>query len=183
MLSEKSQIYGGDDWSNRNRTPGHDAGRGQTRSIHGTTKSVLRILGAILIIIGLILVIVGVIQQSSKEMGEEGWFEQASGGLIIAFVGGTMIMFGIAMLYVSFIGKISKYYADETAPAFETASGAVGRGLSEGTQEEGGIRLDITSSSSSGSDSTKVVIKTKCRNCGYLETEDADFCSKCGKRL
>jgi len=26
-------------------------------------------------------------------------------------------------------------------------------------------------------------VRIKCRNCGYLETEDAEFCSKCGQRL
>ncbi len=26
-------------------------------------------------------------------------------------------------------------------------------------------------------------VRVKCRNCGYLETEDAEFCSKCGQRL
>ena len=27
------------------------------------------------------------------------------------------------------------------------------------------------------------VVKIKCRNCGYLETEDAEFCSKCGQAM
>ncbi len=184
MLSEKSQVYGRDDWPNHSRTHRYDNWRDQARSMHRTTKLALRIVGIILIIVGVILVVVGVIQLGSKEMGDEGWFDQASGGLIIIFAGGAMILVGIAMLYVSFIGKIAKYYADETAPAFETAGGAVGRGLSAGTQQEGGIRLDKTgSSASSGSETTGIVIKTKCRSCGYLETEDADFCSKCGKRL
>ncbi len=162
MMSEKDQGYG----------------RGQPRSLHGPTKSVLRILGIVLLIIGIILAIVGLVQQGSKGMEEEGWFETASGGMIMTFAGMAMVIFGFVMLYVSFIGRVAKYYADESAPAIETASGAVARGLSKGTQEEGGIRVDVSSSATAG-----VVIKTKCRNCGYLETEDADFCSKCGKRL
>jgi len=27
------------------------------------------------------------------------------------------------------------------------------------------------------------IIKIKCPNCGYLENEDAKFCSKCGKKI
>lgn len=31
--------------------------------------------------------------------------------------------------------------------------------------------------------STKEVVRIKCRNCGTLEAEDAEFCRKCGKPL
>ena len=38
-------------------------------------------------------------------------------------------------------------------------------------------------SSPTPQDSTKEVVRIKCRNCGTLEAEDAAFCRKCGKPL
>ncbi|MBE6482551.1 MAG: zinc ribbon domain-containing protein [Actinomyces ruminicola] len=32
-------------------------------------------------------------------------------------------------------------------------------------------------------DSPAEVVKLRCRSCGYLETEDAAFCSQCGQRI
>jgi membrane protease subunit (stomatin/prohibitin family) len=38
-------------------------------------------------------------------------------------------------------------------------------------------------SSPTPQNSTKEVVRIKCRNCGTLEAEDATFCRKCGKPL
>jgi uncharacterized OB-fold protein len=38
-------------------------------------------------------------------------------------------------------------------------------------------------SSPTPQNSTKEVVRIKCRNCGTLEAEDAAFCRKCGKPL
>ncbi|MBN2154840.1 MAG: hypothetical protein JW776_02195 [Candidatus Lokiarchaeota archaeon] len=88
----------------------------------------------------------------------------------------TVIGFGIAavglqFLFASKTGKITKFFATETAPAMKTTSEAVTDGFASGLKKHGmGI-------------GEKEVIKVKCRNCGYLETEDAEFCSKCGQPM
>lgn len=165
------------------RVGGYGAHRGvQNRS----TKIALRIIGAILLIIGLIIVLIGASQQSSTAMGNEDWFEQSSAGMFKIFGGLVLIIIGAILLYVSFIRRVASYYAEELSPALETATDAVGAGITRGIQRSGGIKLDIQTSGQAQHSSPvepREVIKIKCRSCGYLETEDADFCSKCGKKM
>ena len=72
-------------------------------------------------------------------------------------------------LRLGLVRPVTGYVATEAAPAIETAATAFGTGLRDagfGAPGVGGT-----------------VVRVKCRNCGYLETEDAEFCSKCGQRL
>jgi len=41
----------------------------------------------------------------------------------------------------------------------------------------------LASSSVNPQNATKEVVRIKCRNCGSLEADDAEFCRKCGKPL
>ena len=77
-------------------------------------------------------------------------------GVLLFGVGGTMAKFG-------FLRPISEYTASETAGAVEHAAGAVGRGLT-----------------ASGVGTSGAVVRVRCRSCGFLESEDARFCSSCG---
>ena len=80
---------------------------------------------------------------------------------------------GYQLYFVTHMRGIARYTAVETAPAAEIMTEAVASGLSRGFSKEG----------SSPFSQGKEVIRIKCRQCGYLETEDADFCSKCGERM
>src|SRR5213083_2036644 len=64
---------------------------------------------------------------------------------------------------------VTAYVASEASPAIERVSEAAAEGLKEG--------FGINPLKS------EAVVKVKCRNCGYLENEDAVYCGKCGKRL
>jgi hypothetical protein len=148
------------------------------------TKMILRIIGAIMIILGLVVVIIGASQQQAKSMGDEGWFEAQSAGSFTLFGGVALMIFGFLLLYLGFIRRVSTYYARELSPAMEIGSKAVGTGITRGIQRSGGIKLDIHSNgTNTHATGAKEVIRIKCRNCGYLDTEDAEFCSKCGKRI
>ena len=149
----------------------------------GTKKNV-RALGIILLIIGGLLLIYGVgniftVFGTSPGGGTMEEFQDTSawmmqtflvGGISI-FIGFVMVGFGSQMIMASKAKEISKYAASQMAPATEMVTEAVASGLSKGFGGKSPV---------SGQ---KEVIKIKCRNCGYLETEDADFCSKCGERM
>lgn len=77
-------------------------------------------------------------------------------GIGLAVVGGYLSHF-------AFLKPISEIVATETEGAVEITGSALGRGLQ----------------SSFGPVRTPEVVKIKCRACGYLETEDAKFCSHC----
>lgn len=138
-------------------------------------KKIATAVGICLLAVGIILVAYG----WSNFFG--GGFEQATTMSRLLFVGGVFIMIGISLIWWSNIRLIYKYIAKETAPAVEIAGGAVGRGITTGIKETGSIPLTITSAKEATRE--VVVVRVKCRNCGYLETEDAKFCSKCGKTM
>jgi hypothetical protein len=151
------------------------------------------------LVLGIILVIVGILAliysttfwgPGGTGMGEEGWFEEETNrsGQLFGFmaVGMFLIFFGVALIYFTNIRKVYKYVATETAPAVEITGGAVGRGVASGIRDAGGIHLSHSGGHGHGHShghGPREVIKVKCRRCGYLETEDADFCSKCGKKI
>ena len=99
--------------------------------------------------------------------------------MFITFFGGMLIMLGAAALNASYVGGISRYYAHETAPAIARNSEA----MAEGLRRAGGLKINIESRDLTSSTQVREVVKVKCRACGYLETEDATFCSKCGGRV
>jgi hypothetical protein len=160
----------------------HDKQEGQ---MYSSAKIVMRIIGIVLIIGGIILAVSGIMQQGSVGMGDEGWFEQSSAGSFKIFIAGSMAIFGIFILVISFTRKIAHYQAVEAKPAIITASEGVGTGLARGLHHGGGLPIDINNHGHHrrGSSAPHEVVKVKCRNCGYLDSEDATFCSKCGKRL
>jgi hypothetical protein len=83
-------------------------------------------------------------------------------GIITMGVGGFALRFGL-------VRPVTSYVATEASPAIQTAATAFGAGF-----REAGI---------GGAGLAGTVVRVKCRNCGYLETEDAEFCSKCGQRM
>lgn len=83
-------------------------------------------------------------------------------GFILVAVGGTLLRFG-------YMKPLAEIGATETADAAEHTSTAMARGLGRGLQESGW--------SMGGRD----IVKVKCRSCGFLESEDARFCSQCAK--
>lgn len=148
-------------------------------------KKVLRIIGGILLGVGIILIIIGSItfigfgflfrSSTSPESAFKG-FGTVALGMIASFIGFVMAGAGAFMLYLSFLGSVAKFYADETKPAVRTMGEGAGEGLATGIRNGGGIETR-------SSRKRKDVVKVKCRGCGYLDTEDATYCSKCGEKL
>ena len=89
-------------------------------------------------------------------------------GFMMMGIGGMLLFFGIA---VNIFPYMPRFYASYYGPVIHEFGDAIGEGLSKARSSE------------QSETKSKEIIKIKCRKCGYLETEDADFCSKCGKKL
>jgi hypothetical protein len=84
-------------------------------------------------------------------------------GIVLLGIGGFALRFGM-------IRPVSSFIATEAAPAIQTAAAALGGGLRQ-------VGFGAPAAPPAPE------VRVKCRNCGYLETEDAEFCSKCGQRM
>lgn len=98
-----------------------------------------------------------------------GFTSFSSGSFIIFGLGGFMVVIGFGLISISIVRPVSKYYATEASPAIKIASQSLGEGLKE--------------SGFGSSKEPNQIIKVKCPHCGYLDSEDAEFCSKCDKKL
>jgi flagellar basal body-associated protein FliL len=145
-------------------------------------KRNVRIYGIILLIVGIGIIIFAVMNlftvfSSFPNLDNPGDIGGQMGsfflGGILLIVGFVCVSFGYKLYFVTHLRGIARYAAVETAPAAEIMTEAVAGGLSKGFAKGGGSPF------SQG----KEVVRVKCRNCGYLETEDADFCSKCGEKV
>jgi len=158
--------------------------KNMNRPNYSKHKNVMRAVGIPLLIIGIILVIVGFISfaspnpddpkvgvDSHEEFREK--MDRSSdrhmSSMFMIGAGGFMTVIGFALVGASAARPVSKYYASEMSPAMKIAAESIGEGLKE--------------SGAFGQNQPKEIIKIKCPHCGYLESEDADFCSKCGKKV
>lgn len=148
-------------------------------------KKGMRIIGGILLAVGIVLIIIGLVLfigfgifagPPTSEGSLMKGFGTAALGMIASFAGFVMVGIGAMLLYLSFLGTVAKFYADETQPAVRTMGEGAGEGVATGIRKGGGI------GERSGR-KRKDVVKVKCRGCGYLDTEDATYCSKCGEKL
>jgi hypothetical protein len=152
----------------------------------GLSGAQLRWLGVILLAAGFILFLVSAVLPfmamagfMQNPMGPGGLAFGGFGSMVtsimLSFVLGTIgiVLIGIGAIALRFglVRPVTGYVVGEASPAIRTAAAALGGGLRDagfGPAPAGGPRTDV---------------RVKCRNCGYLETEDAEFCSKCGQRM
>jgi hypothetical protein len=162
---------------------------GRASDPYRSTKKTGMVIGLVLIIAGAALMAFGgltIADAPDPDPGDPNFSKKSSEamekfaqGSIMLMGGFGMIAAGLLLIYITNIRRVARYMATETAPAVEIAGEAAGSGVARGTQRGGGIKLDVESDTSK----TREVIKVKCRKCGYLETEDATFCSKCGGKI
>ena len=132
-------------------------------------RRTLQVLGPLLIVLGAagfamaIVTMVGLPGQVDSGQGFSGF------GLIPLYGFGGVFLFGIGgmLTRLAFLRAGSEIVATETGDAVEYSSNRIGKGL-----KQAGIGARAIE-----------VVKVKCRKCGFLETEDAKFCSSCGKAV
>ena len=155
-------------------------------SLFGLSGARLRWLGITLLAVGFLLFIVGAVLPflaiggfAQNPWGPDGTgfggfssfassvamsFVLSAIGLVLMAIGGFTLRFGL-------VRPVASYLAVEASPAIQTEAAALASGLRAagfGATHAAGSRPDV---------------RVKCRNCGYLDTEDAEFCSKCGQRM
>jgi hypothetical protein len=144
-------------------------------------------LGASLLVAGLVLFLLGGVLpflamagfmenpwgSGGPGFGGFGGFGSFVSSVVLSFllstIGIVLMAVGGFALWLGLVRPVSGYVATEASPAIQTAATAIGSGLRE-VGFGGGARGGT-------------VVRVKCRNCGYLETEDAEYCSKCGQRM
>jgi hypothetical protein len=153
------------------------------------TKRTLRMIGIALLVVGGLMTLIGgliffMTMTSIFSSDMSSGFGNSIGIYFLSFIimgfGPMLMIVGGSLLYISFIGKVAQYYATETKGAFTTVGEGVGEGISRGWQKGKGRRR---SRDDSDDDRPRKEIRVKCRKCGYLDTEDATYCSKCGGAL
>lgn len=123
-------------------------------------KKIMLGIGIPLLLIGAILGVFGF----ASFMGsfDKEAFDEANNAMVYITIGVLLLIIGFGLVGLGLLGKYATYVAEETSPAITTASQAFAKGLTGESKE---------------------VVKIKCPNCVYLESEDAEFCSKCGKKI
>lgn len=130
-----------------------------------------RALGFLLVAIGLAGLILALVAMTGGPSVMSPDFEGESKDtmgrfMLFGFGGMACLGLGAFLLRLGFLRLGAEILATETAPAVEHSAGAVGRGL-----RAGGLGQAVE------------VVKVKCRKCGFLESQDARFCSSCGKAV
>jgi hypothetical protein len=156
--------------------PSASAGSG---TLFGLSGGQLRRIGVAVLVVGFVLFLIGAvlpflaIQGVMQDPFDPGAIGRVGGLFVFSFIlsviGIILIVIGGIALRFGMIRPVSGYLATEAAPAIQTAAAAVGGGLRD---------VGFGAPAAPSRD-----VRIKCRNCGYLETEDAEFCSKCGQRL
>lgn len=133
-----------------------------------------RIVGISLIVVGLagfIFAPISMVSGMADFMDGGSPFIGMRSFLLFGFGGVLCIGLGAFLTKLGFLRMAADIVSTETAGAVEHSSGALGRGLGKGLHQSGTL--------SRGRD----IVKIKCRRCGFLESEDAKFCSDCGKAI
>jgi hypothetical protein len=166
---------------------------------HNSVRNTLRVVGPVISLIGLIFVIVGIAD-----------FFRAFGGFgppklfWCAFVGMPLLFVGLVLSSYGYMGKVSRYVAEETAPVgkdtfnyladgtregIKTVASAIGQGLREGGLGSGSPtmvrcpRCSVLAPAYAGMFCSECgqVLGKPCPHCRKLNDPDAKFCDNCGQ--
>lgn len=157
---------------------------------HSTKRRQISIVSVLLFVVGLSVLAYGLMQFSSGFLRPSSEFfadpnrvmdeDRRSGftGILCMFAGGVTLMFAVRALFYARAGSILRYAAAETAPVAKDTFNYLADETQEGVQKLAGAVAKGRTASGGGE-----VIKVRCRQCGYLESEDAKFCSGCGRGI
>ncbi|NIQ06848.1 MAG: tetraspanin family protein [Candidatus Korarchaeota archaeon] len=102
---------------------------------HTQIKKSLRIIGILLLVLSIGLISVGGYLFSRPILVPDFPFEEIGRssflGIVLLGGGSFLLVISLQLLYGAYVGTISKYLADETAPAVSTGTKAVTKGVRE----------------------------------------------------
>ncbi len=144
---------------------------------HNRTRKKLRVLGPILLGVGVVFMLIAV---GSIVFAFLFKLPAAGIGFLLGFFGIPLIFAGSVCCMYGYMGKLTRYSAQETAPVAKdtfnyladgtqegvrTVAGAIGQGLREGMSQNGGES------------------ELRCPQCGSGQDSDAKFCDDCGAAI
>ena len=141
-------------------------------SLFGLSRGSLTAIGAILMVIGIIILLAAATSLTTPTSDPFDFAAnqaRMNSSFVTAAIGMILLAVGFGALKFGMIRPVTTYVASQASPAIERVSEAAAEGLKKGFGAN-----PVTGES---------VVKVKCRNCGYLENEDAMYCGKCGKPL
>lgn len=153
-------------------------------SLFGFSGAQLRRLGVAFVVVGAVLFVSSMALpflaiQGFMESWQQDPFAPRSPPILAFFlsfliggVGVVLLGLGGMALRLGLVRPVSGYVVTEASPAIEMGAAAVGRGLRDAMGPPGPAGA-----------APRPEVRVKCRNCGYLDTEDATYCSKCGSAL
>ncbi len=156
---------------------------------HESKRKNLSMLGAVLLVIGILLGIVGVVRfsapfrTSTKEFFDsphevmERDSSDGFSGVLFFGLGSLAAAVGLSLLVFAQRGRLARYAAGEVAPVVKDTFNYLAHESKEGLAEVGAALAGGPKAQA------REVVKVKCRSCGYLESDDAKFCSSCAKPL
>lgn len=118
---------------------------------------------------GFIMIAIGIADFTSGF----GDFDKGPDLFWLAFCGMLVLMGGIALTRIGFLGAAARYVAGETAPVVTDTVNYVARGAKEGVRE-------IVQAVRGETDRETVV---RCHKCNADNDGDAKFCKSCGAAL
>ncbi|MBL7152486.1 MAG: zinc ribbon domain-containing protein [Phycisphaerae bacterium] len=146
---------------------------------HRGIRDALRVIGPIVAVVGLIFVIVGIAS----------FFSAFGGGgppkrFWCAFVGGPILIAGIALTKFGYMGKVARYVAGEIAPVGKDTFNYMAEGTKDGVKTVAkAIGEGLGGALGGAAAATGQQTKVRCHKCNALLEEDAKFCSKCGTAI
>ena len=127
---------------------------GTTSEKNQRRRNAFRLIGGVLVAVGLVFLVVAMVDFLGA-MGSND-FDARPTKFWMAFVGLPLIAVGGWLLQAGFLGAVSSYVADESAPALRTAGEALGTHPAPGAF---------------------------CRQCGKRGDAGSRFCDACGSAL
>jgi len=148
--------------------PSTDPAKPEDVRIYGMVPRQLRVAGVALSSVGVVLFLLGMLVMFGVFgrglfglTGSTLWMGVALviAGMVPLSIGGTFLQYGYAR-------QRGMLMAMQMAPMMEMAS-----------------QLGVTNPGFGVPSGTVTQVRVKCRSCGFLDTEDATYCSKCGQPL
>lgn len=169
---------------------GGKRGEGLIREGHVGTRQTLRIVGPTLLVLGILLGAYGLYWATgmgdTKEMGEDGWFEEgrANGtkGMFFIFGGMGTGFLGIVLTKFGYMGAVARYSASEVAPVGTDTINYVGREAQPGLTAIGSAIGSGMGGMATGRGGGTVTM-VRCHKCNDENAADAKFCDECGTAL
>jgi hypothetical protein len=151
---------------------------------HEGFRKVCRVMGPLMILGGFVMVVVG-IYSFSRRFGEPLGFPMPFGNaeprkpdlFWLAFVGMLVLIGGVWLTVIGYMGAAARYVAAETAPVAADTINYVAHGAREGVKEIVGAVAEGVRREAGG----KILVR--CHKCEAENDADAKFCKACGAAL